>query len=78
MMKKKEKKREKEKEKEEGSSDYLIFDYLRPLAQLVYLSLKNQYFMGMKLCRRPSPRPDAAVVKGDTVVADVPPGPAKN
>ena len=74
MVKKKEKKRG----EEEGSSDYLIFDYLRPLAQLVYLSLKNQYFIEMKLCGRPSPRPDAAVVKGDTVVADVPPGPAKN
>ena len=74
MVKKKEKKRE----KEEGSSDYLIFDYLRPLAQLVYLSLKNQYFMGMKFCRGSSPRPDAAVVKAEIVVAVVPPGPSKN
>ena len=74
MVKKKEKKRG----EEEGSSDYLIFDYLRPLAQLVYLSLKNQSFMGMKLCRRPSPRPDAAVVKAEIVVAVVPPGPSKN
>ena len=72
MVRKKKKKRG-----EEGSSDYLIFDYLRPLAQLVYLSLKNQYFIEMKLCGRPSPRPDAAVVKGDTVVAVVPPGPVK-
>ena len=74
MVKKKEKKRV----EEEGSSDYLIFDYLRPLAQLVYLSLKNQYFMLMKLCRRASPRPDAAVVKAEIVVAVVPPGPSKN